>query len=37
MEKNNKVLNLEWVCPGRRDPSPINMNNNQQDQSHEYK
>ncbi|KAH0953318.1 hypothetical protein HN011_002668 [Eciton burchellii] len=38
LEVNNRVLDLEWKCPGRRGPSPIPSNNRQQEHSsQEYK
>lgn len=38
LETNNKVLELDWKCPGKRGPSPILSNNRQQDNgSQEYK
>lgn len=38
LEANNRVLELEWKCPGRRGPSPVPSNNRQQDHgSQEYK
>ncbi|XP_017888811.1 PAXIP1-associated glutamate-rich protein 1 [Ceratina calcarata] len=38
LEANNKVLELEWKCPGKRGASPILSNNRQQDNgSQEYK
>ncbi|EZA59522.1 hypothetical protein DMN91_010704 [Ooceraea biroi] len=38
LETNNRVLELEWKCPGRRGPSPIPSNNRQQELgSQEYK
>ena len=37
LESNNRVLELEWKCPGRREPSPVTTNNHQQDLMHEYK
>ncbi|XP_020277885.1 PAXIP1-associated glutamate-rich protein 1 [Pseudomyrmex gracilis] len=38
LEANNRVLELEWKCPGRRGPSPIPSNNRQQEHgSQEYK
>lgn len=36
LESNNKVLKLEWKCPGRQEPSPVTMNNHQQDLMHEH-
>ncbi|KAL6253722.1 PAXIP1-associated glutamate-rich protein 1 [Pogonomyrmex barbatus] len=34
----NRILELEWKCPGRRGPSPIPSNNLQQElESPEYK
>ena len=38
LEVKNRVLELEWKCPGRRGPSPILSSNRQQDSgSQEYK
>ncbi|XP_011495410.1 PREDICTED: PAXIP1-associated glutamate-rich protein 1 [Ceratosolen solmsi marchali] len=37
LENNDRVLELEWKCPGRREPSPVTMNNHQQDLLNEYK
>lgn len=38
LEANNRVLELEWKCPGRRGPSPVLSNNRQQEHgSQEYK
>lgn len=38
LETSNKILELEWKCPGRRGPSPLPSNNRQQDNcSQEYK
>lgn len=38
LEANNRVLELEWKCPGRRGPSPVLSNNRKQDNgSQEYK
>ncbi|CAL1678920.1 unnamed protein product [Lasius platythorax] len=38
LEANNRVLELEWKCPGRRGPSPVPSNNRQQEHgSQEYK
>lgn len=38
LEANNRILELEWKCPGRRGPSPIPSCNRQQDHgSQEYK
>ncbi|KAK2585407.1 hypothetical protein KPH14_010079 [Odynerus spinipes] len=38
LEANNRILELEWKCPGRRGPSPIPSYNRQQDHgSQEYK
>nr|XP_034184808.1 PAXIP1-associated glutamate-rich protein 1 [Osmia lignaria]XP_034184809.1 PAXIP1-associated glutamate-rich protein 1 [Osmia lignaria]XP_034184810.1 PAXIP1-associated glutamate-rich protein 1 [Osmia lignaria] len=38
LETNNRILELEWKCPGRRGPSPVLSNNRKQDNgSQEYK
>ncbi|XP_014211699.1 PAXIP1-associated glutamate-rich protein 1-like [Copidosoma floridanum] len=37
LERNNRVLELEWRCPGRREPSPVTVNNHQQDLLNDYK
>lgn len=37
LENNGGVLELEWKCPGRRELSPVTMNNHQQDLMSEYK
>ncbi|XP_032676603.1 PAXIP1-associated glutamate-rich protein 1 [Odontomachus brunneus] len=38
LDTNNRVLELEWKCPGRRGPSPLPSNNRQQEHgSQEYK
>ncbi|XP_029176143.1 PAXIP1-associated glutamate-rich protein 1 [Nylanderia fulva] len=38
LEANNRVLELEWKCPGRRGPSPVPSNNRLQEHgSQEYK
>lgn len=37
LESNNKVLELEWKCPGRRGPSPVPTNNHQQEILQELK
>lgn len=38
LEANNRVLELEWKCPGRRGPSPIPSCNRQQEHGlQEYK
>ncbi|CAD1478278.1 unnamed protein product, partial [Heterotrigona itama] len=38
LEANNRTLELEWKCPGRRGPSPVPTNIRQQDNgSQEYK
>lgn len=38
LEANNRVLELEWKCLGRRGPSPVPSNNRQQEHgSQEYK
>lgn len=31
LDANNRILELEWKCPGRRGPSPVPSNNHQQD------
>ncbi|XP_033222151.1 PAXIP1-associated glutamate-rich protein 1 [Belonocnema kinseyi] len=31
LDTNNRILELEWKCPGRRGPSPVPSNNHQQD------
>ncbi|XP_014476529.1 PREDICTED: PAXIP1-associated glutamate-rich protein 1 isoform X2 [Dinoponera quadriceps] len=38
LDANNRILELEWKCPGRRGPSPQPSNNRQQEHgSQEYK
>ncbi|XP_073968188.1 PTIP binding protein Pa1 isoform X2 [Bombus fervidus] len=38
LEANNRALELDWRCPGRRGPSPVPSSNRQQDNdSQEYK
>ncbi|XP_058800784.1 PAXIP1-associated glutamate-rich protein 1 [Phymastichus coffea] len=37
LESNNRILELEWKCPGRREASPITVNNHQQDTPNEFK
>ncbi|KAJ8668079.1 hypothetical protein QAD02_009742 [Eretmocerus hayati] len=37
LEKNNRVLELEWKCPGRREPSPVTTPNHEEDLSDDYK
>lgn len=31
MEANNRILEIEWKCPGRRGLSPAPLSNHQQD------
>jgi len=37
LERSNRVLELEWRCPGRREPSPVTVNNHQQDLLNDFK
>ncbi|KAL7292488.1 hypothetical protein TKK_0014064 [Trichogramma kaykai] len=38
MENNNRVLKLEWKCPGKRAPSPVTtINNHQENPTMEFK
>ncbi|XP_066601327.1 PAXIP1-associated glutamate-rich protein 1 isoform X2 [Prorops nasuta] len=37
MEANKGLLNLEWKCPGRRGPSPVPSDNQQDHSMQEYK
>lgn len=37
LESQNQVIELEWKCPGRRERSPIPVNNHEQDAFNEDK